>query len=64
MKHVEVVELVVQALPGASQGECLKECLGIAVHRWQNVQLRHNGRSYDIHPNELLAAIYERPQIS
>ena len=61
MKNIEIVELVVESLPGANQGDSMQECMKPAVGRWQNVHLRHNGRGYDIRPNDLLGAIRERP---
>jgi hypothetical protein len=61
MKHIEVVEIVVASLPGANQGDSIRECLNLAVSKWQNVKLKHNGRNYAICPNDILAAIRECP---
>lgn len=59
MKTIEVVELRVSALPGASIGECMKEAIELAAKEWQNVRLSHNNKDYSIKPNDLLASITE-----
>ena len=59
MKDIEIVEVVVSALPGSNIGNCMKEAMDIAVKEWRNVRLRHNGRDYKVMPNDLLATIKE-----
>ena len=57
MEQIEIVEIVVQAKPGANQEKAIKECLELATSRWQNVSMRFNGRTYRVAINDLLAVV-------
>ncbi len=54
---IEVVEVVVVAIAGASIGSCLKSCIELASREWRNVRLTHNSKEYIIRPNDLVASI-------
>ena len=60
MEHTEVTEIVVHARPGSVIGECFRECIEIAASEWRNVLLIHNGKKYEIKPNDLVASIKQR----
>jgi hypothetical protein len=56
-ENITIIELKVHAKPGITIGECLREGKALAVSRWENVSMEHNGQIYLIRPNDLLASI-------
>ncbi len=59
LKYCEITTLNITARPGAAIGECFREGLMIAIDKWNNVELRHNGRRYKITINKLIETIKE-----
>lgn len=46
MKNIEVVEVIVQAEPGATIWECQREAAIMALTEKRTVVLRHNAKEY------------------
>lgn len=60
MENIKIVEIKVEAKPGGERSECLKEAMALAVKKWKNVCLIHNGKTYLVRPNHLINTIGEK----
>ena len=54
MKNIEIANIVVNAKPGTTVGECVKECITLAATEWRNVILIFGNNQYKIYVNSLL----------
>jgi hypothetical protein len=56
-KSIVIVSIHVEANSGAAIGDCLRDCMKLAINEWRNVELKHNDRIYRIKVNAMLESI-------
>ncbi len=60
MKHTTVTTVEVSANMGSVLGYAMQDALEIAVKEWRNVNLKHDGKIYEVLINDLVSCFKER----
>lgn len=59
MEKITVTKVFVEATPGSQIDRCLEESIVLALTERRNVVLVHNGKKYEIKPDEIIKIISE-----
>lgn len=62
MKNIDIVKIKTVAKMGCAENNCIRDAMELAVKEWNNVEMKHNGRIFNISVNDMFASVKKEGQ--
>ena len=57
MDNIKITKIKAIAKLGSSVNDCIRDCMELCIKERRNVELTHNGLTYDISFNEMFSTV-------